>query len=157
VPNITVTEIIGTGTVVTVKFQVGGKSGSGKAFRNEYQKDTPAFEVGKSYDVEFEKKANRDGIEEAWIKKSKPKGGGGRAPDPEKAKLERERLDLDKEKQPLIMAQFILGQATQVAINRAMADSEFELGVVNIQRIGVEMVEALFNVHEEIGNRFKTS
>jgi hypothetical protein len=159
-PKITVTEIVGASTVVTVKFTVDGKPGSGKAFKNEYQKETPAFVVGESYDVEFEKKQDRDGNDEAWIKKARSPfkggaGGGGRAPDPERAKNDRERLNLEKEKQPLIMAQFVLGQAVQIAINRSVSDSSFKLTTPAIQAIAVDLVAVLEETHGEIARRFE--
>ena len=141
----------------TLTYTIGDQQGTCKVFRKEYNSDEEAFKVGETYSVDFEKKANTQGVEETWAKKVKAggfKGGGGRAPDPARAQIDREKLDLDKEKQPLIMAQCLVKEAVQLAIQKSIIDPKSELNASLVMGFAIDLVNVVRETHAEIVKRF---
>lgn len=144
---------IGQGKVGTVTFELDNKSFTAKGFADMADK------IGQTVTANLEKKENTYNGKttmEDWITvpRAPRGGGGGRKPDPEQAKINRERLDLDKEKQPLIMAQCLVGKAVELAIVIAANDPKKELGTPLVQQIAIDLVEVTRNVHKEITQRF---
>lgn len=97
--------IAGTGKVSTLTLETDGREWTAKAWANEKVNgvDSPAWEVGKTYSLEPEKKPGYNGgPEELWVSKKKASsfrgGGGGGKADPEKLAIEKERLEIEKQK-----------------------------------------------------------
>lgn len=147
--TITVTKIEGSSSIVTIHYTIGDQVGKAKAYKNEYQKPDAAFVVGKEYQVTFEKKGT-----ETWIKKVKTGGfGGGRGSDPERIALDRERVAIEKAKQPMIIAEVILGQAVTASV--AIAEqSKTELTTALIRTVALDLTSVLAEIGREVINRF---